>query len=46
MIANGTRVLRGPHITLVLEEWLDARRQRHTASAAPAAVAQERRSAA
>lgn len=26
MIINGTRVLRGPHITLFLEEWLDRRR--------------------
>jgi fatty acid desaturase len=31
MIANRTRVLRGPHITLFLEEWLDARRQRSAA---------------
>jgi fatty acid desaturase len=27
MIANGTRTLRGPHITVFLERWLEARRE-------------------
>jgi fatty acid desaturase len=30
MIANGTPILRGPHITLFLERWLQARRARRT----------------
>ncbi len=30
MIANGTRVLRGPHITAFLEDWLRARRRQQT----------------
>jgi fatty acid desaturase len=28
MIANGTRILRGPHITVFLEDWLTRRRQK------------------
>jgi len=51
MIANGTRVLRGPHITLFVEEWLDSRRQRHAAQPAavreiPSTTSQEQRPAA
>jgi fatty acid desaturase len=30
MEANGTRVLRGPHITALFEEWLERRRDRRT----------------
>jgi hypothetical protein len=31
MIANGTPTLRGPHLTLFLERWLEARRERRAA---------------
>jgi hypothetical protein len=31
MIANGTPTLRGPHITLFLERWLETRREQRSA---------------
>jgi fatty acid desaturase len=48
MIANRTRMLRGPHITLFVEEWLQRRRaQRATGSgAAPSTASQTQRAAA
>jgi hypothetical protein len=35
MIANGTPILRGPHITLFLERWLQAGRVRDVARQDP-----------
>jgi fatty acid desaturase len=51
MVAHRTRVLRGPHITLFVEEWLQRTRARRAArngvvGAAPARALQERRPAA
>jgi fatty acid desaturase len=48
MLANRTRMLRGPHITLFVEEWLQRRRtQRATGSgAAPSTASQTQRPAA
>jgi fatty acid desaturase len=51
MVANRTRVLRGPHLTLFVEEWLDGRRQTAAAGggagrATPSTTSREQRRAA
>lgn len=37
MIANGTRILRGPHITIFLEDWLTGSRKKAAAADSPSA---------
>jgi len=51
LVAHRTRILRGPHITLFVEEWLQRRRAqraagRGAAGAAPSTISQEQRPAA